>query len=317
MPNPPKSVSVRVPGKINLHLGIGGVRPDGYHELVTVFHAVDLVDEVVATRAAPGAGLSLRVLDAELRADEQGSALTGVPADHRNLAWQAAALVARHAGVPADARLELCKRIPVAGGMAGGSADAAGALLACARLWQLPFDLPTLTDLAAQIGSDVAFPLLGGTAVGTGRGEVLSPVPSPAPLHWVLAVSPTGLSTSAVYAELDRLRASGAAPAPLGPPDALLVALAAGGSHDIAANLGNDLQVAAVSMAPQLADTLASGLRLGALAGVVSGSGPTCAFLCADAASASAVAAGLAAGGSCRAAAAVRGSAAGAQVLPC
>jgi 4-diphosphocytidyl-2-C-methyl-D-erythritol kinase len=270
-------VTVRVPAKLNLHLGVHAARPDGFHDLHTVFHAVALFDQVTACESR---GLSL-----EVTGDSDG-----VPGDASNLAWRAAELLAGEAGVRPDVHLRVHKAIPVAGGMAGGSADAAGALVACAALWGVEADVPTL---AARLGSDVAFPLLGGTAVGTGRGEVLRPVAC-APLHWVLALAGFGISAGDAYRELDRLRAAGAAAAPAGPdPDALLAALPTGDVERIGALLGNDLQAAALSLVPELSRTLELGLSAGAVAGIVSGSGPTCAFLCRSSSHAAAVAAEL------------------------
>ncbi|MEO8888450.1 MAG: 4-(cytidine 5'-diphospho)-2-C-methyl-D-erythritol kinase [Jatrophihabitantaceae bacterium] len=280
---PPSCVRVRVPAKLNLHLAVGAVRPDGFHELLTVFHAVDLCD-VLTVRSAPA--LSVRV---------SGEGAGDVPTDSGNLAWRAAERLAAHAGVPADVAIEIDKAIPVAGGMAGGSADAAGTLLACARLWGVAED--ELAPLAAELGSDVTFPLLGGTAIGTGRGEVLAPLAVSGSLHWVLVLADFGVSAAAAYRELDRLRdvgvvapasdRSGPSSPAVGPmPDAL----ASGDARAVAAALSNDLQPAALSLAPGLAEVLAAGTAAGALAGIVSGSGPTCAFLCADASAAAAVA---------------------------
>jgi 4-diphosphocytidyl-2-C-methyl-D-erythritol kinase len=294
------TVRVRVPGKVNLHLAVGDLRPDGYHELVTVFHAVDLYDEIVAT---PSSGISIAIT---------GEGAGGLPVDRHNLAWRAAELLSAETGVNPNVHLEIHKTIPVAGGMAGGSADAAGALLACARLWQVEAEL---SALAARIGSDVAFALLGGTAVGTGRGEVLRPVPIATTLHWVFALADGGFSTATAYAELDRHRAALAAPEPAGPPDALLTALAAGNVKAVGACLANDLQAAAIALRPELHRTLDTGLAAGALAGVVSGSGPTCAFLCPDADTAEHVAALLATEGVCRAVRVASGPASGAEVV--
>jgi 4-diphosphocytidyl-2-C-methyl-D-erythritol kinase len=293
-------VRVRVPAKINLQLSVGPLRDDGFHELVTVFHAVDLLDEVVASRAD----------DISLNVSGEGAA--SLPTGDGNLAWRAAALLAEIVGIEPRVHLDLDKAIPVAGGLAGGSADAAATLLACAQLWDVRADLATL---AGCLGSDVAFPLLGGTAVGTGRGEVLVPVPTAARLHWALAVADFGISSGAAYAELDRLRAIGAAPGPEPAPDALLAALASGDLDDIAARLSNDLEAAALTLQPTLRDTLAAGAAAGALAGIVSGSGPTCAFLCRDAAAAQAVAAALVDAGVCRVARAASGPAPGAAVV--
>ena len=294
------TVRVRVPGKVNLHLSVGALRPDGYHELRTVFHAVDLEDEISAT---PASGLSLSI---------RGEGADLLPLDQRNLAWRAAALLAETAGLAADVQLVIEKSIPVAGGMAGGSADAAGTLVACARLWGLDLDL---VPLAAQLGSDVAFPLVGGTAVGTGRGEVLTPATAAVPLHWVFALADGGISSATAYAELDRHRAGLAAPAPIGSPDELLAALAAGDVAAIGAALGNDLQPVALALRPELYRTLETGREAGAAGALVSGSGPTCAFLCPDADAAAHLAAVLRAEGVCRAALVASGPAPGASVL--
>lgn len=297
-------VRVRVPAKVNLHLGVGALRPDGYHELVTVFQAVDLVDEVTAS---PAIGLQVQV---------SGERADGVPLGPDNLAWRAASLLAAHVQVPPDALLDIVKAIPVAGGMAGGSADAAGALLACATLWQTGCTRPELTDLAALIGSDVAFPLVGGTALATGRGELLTSVLADGTLDWVFALADFGISAGDAYRELDRLRAEGRAPEPVGPPEALLDALRAADVHRVAACLVNDLQPAALSLAPELERTLAVGVERGALAGIVSGSGPTCAFLCADAAAAEALGDALTAAGVCRAVRVASGPVHGARLAP-
>lgn len=271
MPHDPlASVAVRAPAKVNLHLGVGELRQDGFHELVSVFHAVSLHDVITARRPTDGAGPILAI---------SGAHTDGVPTDERNLAWRAALLLADAAGVAADVRLRLDKAIPVAGGMAGGSADAAATLVACSALWGVDLDL---AGPAALLGSDVPFPLQGGTALGTGRGELLRPLPTDLELHWVLAFSDVGISAGDAYRELDRLRETGEAPAPVGSPDDLIAALAGGDRDAVAAGLANDLEPAAMSLQPSLAATLEAGKSAGALAGIVSGSGPTCAFLCAD-----------------------------------
>ncbi|MDT4938166.1 MAG: 4-diphosphocytidyl-2-C-methyl-D-erythritol kinase [Pseudonocardiales bacterium] len=298
-----RSVRVRVPAKINLHLGVGPLRPDGFHHLVTVFQAVDLVDEVTATKAV---GLALRLT---------GTGADALPTGPDNLAWRAASLLAERAQVAPDAELDVVKAIPVAGGMAGGSADAAGALLACATLWQTGTSRQDLHTLAARLGSDVPFALTGGTALGTGRGDQLTPALSTGQFHWVLAIASFGISTVDAYAELDRQRGDAVVDAPHSPAG-LLDALRSGDAVRVAAELHNDLQPAALSLAPPLKRTLRAGKELGALAGIVSGSGPTCAFLCADADSATALAAGLAAEGVCRTTRVVTGPAPGARVVP-
>lgn len=298
-----RAVRVRVPAKINLHLGVGPLRPDGFHELVTVFQAVDLADEVTASE---GLGLEIHL---------SGTGADSVPTGPDNIAWRAASLLAERAQVPPDVRLEIVKAIPVAGGMAGGSADAAATLLACATLWQTGTSRPELAALAAELGSDVAFPLAGGTALATGRGEVLTPVLSTGQFHWVLAVAAFGISAADAYRELDRLRDAGAAPEPVGSPDAVLDALRAGDPRRLAAALGNDLQAAALRLRPSLRRTLTAGCDLGALAGIVSGSGPTCAFLCSGADSAARLAAALAGEGVCRTTRVTTGPVPGARVV--
>lgn len=262
-------MTVRVPAKVNLQLAVGPLRPDGFHELATVFHAVGLFDEVIAS---PGAGISLTLA---------GEGAGEVPVDARNLAWRAAEALAAHAGVDPDVSLHLEKRIPVAGGMAGGSADAAGALLACDALWQLGTPRAELMHLAAGLGSDVPFALQGGTAIGTGRGEQLMPVLSRGSFSWVFALAEGGLSTPAVYAECDRLRADMTIPNPY-VSDMLMQALRAGDAVLLGKALDNDLQAAAISLRPSLAEVLSFAEDFGALGGIVSGSGPTCAFIVRD-----------------------------------
>ena len=297
----PRSVRVRVPAKINLHLSVGARRKDGFHDLVTVFQAVDLVDEVTATEAI---GLSLRM---------SGPGTDELPNGPDNLAWRAASLLATRTQVPPDAALEISKAIPVAGGMAGGSADAAGALLACTALWETGSPKTELLAIAAKLGSDVPFALIGGTALGTGRGEQLTSALSTGQFHWVLALASFGISTAEAYAELDRRRGD-EVPA-LARPDALLDALRAGDAHRVAANLHNDLQPSALALAPQLKKTLRAGRDLGALAGIVSGSGPTCAFLCADADAATQLAASLAGEDVCKSTRVVSGPVPGARQI--
>ena len=296
----PGSVRVRVPGKINLHLSVGDRRDDGYHDLVTVFHAVDLVDELTISTAD--------------RHTAKAAGAVGVPVGAKNLAGAAARLLARRSRVGGPVAIEIDKHIPVAGGMAGGSADAAGALVGCAALWGLELSRDQLSELGAEIGSDVPFALAGGTAVGTGRGERLSPVLARTPLHWVLALADVGLSTPAVFAELDRLRATGHPPR-VEDVALMLAALTSGDPVAVAGALGNDLQAAAISLQPSLRRTLRAGIAAGALGGVVSGSGPTIALLCADPAAAAAVAAELAGSGTCRAVRIAAGPAPGARII--
>ncbi|WP_256106095.1 4-(cytidine 5'-diphospho)-2-C-methyl-D-erythritol kinase [Streptomyces sp. ODS05-4] len=297
------SVTVRVPAKVNVRLAVGGARPDGYHDLANVFLAVSLYDEVTAVESPGGVRVTCSGPDAHQ-----------VPLDRTNLAARAAeALAARH-GIAPDVHLHIAKDIPVAGGMAGGSADGAAALLACDTLWGLSTPREELLALCADLGSDVPFSLLGGAALGTGRGEHLTALPVGGDFHWVFAVADGGLSTPAVYAEFDRLTAGAEVPPPVAAP-ALLDALRTGDPAALAATLANDLQPAALSLRPSLAATLAAGTTAGALAALVSGSGPTTAFLVEDADAAAQVAAALLASGTCRTARIATSPAQGAVVV--
>jgi len=297
----PPPVTVRVPAKINLHLEVGGLRDDGFHDLVTVFHAVSLFDEVsVAVNPEPAIAV-------------HGEGVTEVPADETNLAWRAVELLAERAERDPDIALVLRKGIPVAGGMAGGSADAAAALVGLSALWKLDLSRDDLSGLAAELGSDVTFALHGGTALGTGRGEQIVPVLSRHTQHWVIALHRTGLATPSVFGELDRLR-GGVLP-PARPVEPVLEAIAGGDPRQLALSLGNDLQPAAISLAPELRRTLRAGVDAGALAGLVSGSGPTCAFLCAGADAALDVATELAGVGVCRTVRVAHGPVPGARVV--
>ncbi|MGW7197403.1 4-(cytidine 5'-diphospho)-2-C-methyl-D-erythritol kinase [Streptomyces chryseus] len=296
------TVTVRVPAKVNVQLAVGGARADGFHDLANVFLAVGLYDTVTATPAD------------SLRVTCSGPDAGQVPLDVTNLAARAAiALAARH-GLSPDVHLHIEKDIPVAGGMAGGSADGAGALLACDRLWGTGSSRNELLDICAELGSDVPFSLVGGAALGTGRGEKLSVLEVGGAFHWVFAVADGGLSTPAVYGEFDRLTAGADVPAPVASP-VLLEALRTGDAAALAGALVNDLQPAALSLRPSLAATLAVGAEAGALAGLVSGSGPTTAFLAKDAEAAESVAAALVASGTCRTARTAQSPAAGATVV--
>jgi 4-diphosphocytidyl-2-C-methyl-D-erythritol kinase len=301
----PPPVTVRVPSKVNLHLAVGDVRKDGYHDITTVFQALSLTDDVTVAVA-----------------DEPGVEVTGegadmVPTGASNLAWRAVQELAKYVGKdPSEpkVRVAIRKGIPVAGGMAGGSADAAATLVGLASLWRLDIGRDELAGVAAQLGSDVPFVLSGGTALGTGRGEQLVPVLARHTFHWVIALDRRGLSTPDVYKELDRLRAGGDPPR-IGSVEPVLEALASGDPRQLALLLGNDLQAAAVSLRPGLRRTLRAGVNAGALAGTVSGSGPSCAFLCEDANSALRVAAELAGAGVCRTVRVASGPVPGARVV--
>lgn len=283
---------------------MGPRRSDGYHELVTVFQAIDLIDEL---RVVPAAELSLEasIIDAEAETVVQGE---------DNLAWKAAALLQDRFDVTAGAHMNLSKRIPIAGGMAGGSTDAAAALVACNALWGQPASPAELFELAAELGSDVPFCLRGNTALGSSRGEVLTPVLTTGELSWVVAASFKELSTPAVYRRFDEL-AGDAVPAPEVPAD-LMAALRIGDPERIGAALHNDLQRAAISLIPDLDLLLEAGRDYGAVGAMVSGSGPTTVFLAKDADRAVELAIMLSSTGLCKWARVVKGPAPGARVIP-
>ncbi|WP_328427120.1 4-(cytidine 5'-diphospho)-2-C-methyl-D-erythritol kinase [Streptomyces sp. NBC_00443] len=297
------SVTVRVPAKVNVQLAVGAARPDGFHDLANVFLAVGLYDEVTVTPSPGG-----------LRVTCDGPDADQVPLDRTNLAARAALALAERRGLDAAVHLHIAKDIPVAGGMAGGSADGAGALLACDALWGTRASREELLDICAELGSDVPFSLVGGAALGTGRGEKLRALDVGGTFHWVFAMAGRGLSTPAVFREFDRLGEGTDIPEPIA-SEPLLAALAKGDPDALAAAVSNDLQPAALSLFPELADTLATGLAAGALTALVSGSGPTTAFLARDAESAVKVADTLRASGTCRAARTASGPAQGAAVV--
>jgi len=320
------TVTVRVPAKINLQLAVGPLRPDGYHDLVTVFHAISLFDEVAVS---PAEADSVAV---------SGEGAAQVPADADNLALRAVAALRAVTGQrdtgDAAVAVTISKRIPVAAGLAGGSADAAAALVACNELWRTGLSQQELCEVAATVGSDVAFAVLGGTAVGRGRGERLTPALVPAAqYHWVLALADGSLSTPEVYGTLDRMRAllapggrppgdpphGGPARPPIPPAPELstgvMTALRAGDPERLGQSLSNDLQAPAIAMFPALRKTLAAGREFGALGALVSGSGPTCFFLARGASHATDLAVSLSGAGVCRSVARATGPAAGATVI--
>ena len=303
------SVTVRVPAKINLQLAVGPLRPDGYHGLVTVFHAIGLFD-MVSVAAAEADSVAVT-----------GEGAGQVPADGDNLALRAVralrAVVAAQAG-PGVA-VTINKRIPVAAGLAGGSADAAAALVACNELWRAGLPVRELCEIAAGVGSDVAFAVLGGTAVGRGRGERLTPALMPAArYHWVLAFADGALSTPEVYGTLDRLRAADGGAGKAAEPELsteLMAALRAGDLERLGRSLSNDLQAPAISLFPALRKTLDVGRESGALGALVSGSGPTCLFLARDARHATDLAVTLSGAGVCRTVTRASGPVPGATVI--
>ncbi|WP_028643206.1 4-(cytidine 5'-diphospho)-2-C-methyl-D-erythritol kinase [Nocardioides sp. URHA0020] len=266
---PGTTLTVRAPAKINLHLGVGAPREDGFHPLTSVYQAVGVYDDLTVADA-DGWSVDVTVSDWMDRSQ--------VPLAGDNIVDRAATLLAAHHGLTVSGEAHIDKAIPVAGGMAGGSADAAAALVALDRLWEANTSDDDLLALAAQLGSDVPFALVGGTALGTGRGEIVEPVPDAGTWWWVLVPSATGLSTPEIYRHFDRLFPDAPVVPPM--PEPLLAALAAGDARALAAALHNDLQPAALDLRPDLARLIDAGEAAGALRGVVTGSGPTCVFLC-------------------------------------
>lgn len=293
---------MRAPAKVNLHLSVGRLRPDGFHDLATVFQALGLYDEVTLVRAD------------ELAVTVEGEGADLVPLDATNLAARAVCLLAARTGNDARVAIHIRKGIPVAGGCAGGSADAAAALVGCDALWGTELTRDQLAEVGAVLGSDVPFSLHGGTALGTGRGEQLTPVLGQGTYRWVLALSEQGLSTPAVYGELDRQRQVG----PVGvvsDPAQVLAALRQGDAVALGHALGNDLQPAALFLRPALRRVLDSARDLGALGALVSGSGPTVAVLARDATHADALAAALVGRAECADVRRADGPVAGARVV--
>jgi 4-diphosphocytidyl-2-C-methyl-D-erythritol kinase len=272
----PRQVCVRAPGKINVFLKVGTLEDDGYHDVAIAYQAVSLYEDVRVTKADDFSVTVSGPVD-----------VAQVPTDGANIAIRAARLLAAKTGYPGGARISIEKRVPVAGGMGGGSADAAATLLACDALWGTELARDDMLGLARKLGSDVPFALTGGTAIGTGRGDELSPALAKGTFHWVLALAEFGLSTLDVYRELDQHRDRHAQdifpvdPRPIVEGD-VLQALRAGDAQMLAATMHNDLQAAALHLEPSLAAVLELGEQNGASAGIVSGSGPTVAFLTSD-----------------------------------
>jgi len=269
---PIKSVTVRVPAKVNLQLSVGPRESDGYHQLVTVFQAISIFDDVTIRIGEQGSGVNLTV---------SGDQIHGVPTDSSNLVVKAVELIAEKFELDIDVSIDIKKSIPVAGGMAGGSADAAAAIVAIDELYSIEMTREEMHSIASKLGSDVPFLLSGGTAIGQGRGDQLTAALSRGTYHWVLALSSVGLSTPAVYGECDRLRQG----LDISEPqisDALMQALLSADPSAVGKLLINDLQPAACSLRPALRLILDVGQEYGALGAIVSGSGPTVAFLVSD-----------------------------------
>ena len=264
-----RGVVARVPAKVNLQLSVGPLGSDGYHEVITVFQAISLFDDVSVATAPVGNGLTI---------DISGQTSSGVPADSSNLAIRAADLMIKTYDLPTDLVVKLKKEIPVAGGMAGGSADAAGVIVGLDSLFELGLSRDEMESVGSKIGSDVPFSICGGVAIGSGRGDQITPALAKGNYFWVLALSGQGLATPSVYQECDRLR-EGLSIATPQVSEPLMQALRAGDAKALGKSLSNDLQSAACSLRPALRLVLDVGVDYGALGGIVSGSGPTVAFL--------------------------------------
>ena len=267
-----RGVIARVPAKVNLQLAVGPLGNDGFHEVTTVFQAISLFDDVTVETAAENNGISIQVT---------GQTSTGVPSDSSNLAVKAATLMIKNYDLPSDINIKLKKEIPVAGGMAGGSADAAGVIAGLDSLFELGLSRDEMEMVGSKIGADVPFSICGGVAIGTGRGDQITPALFKGSYNWVLALSGQGLATPSVYAECDRLREGLSISTPV-VSEQLMQALRAGDAKALGKSLSNDLQPAACSLRPALRLVLDVGLDYGALGGIVSGSGPTVAFLVKD-----------------------------------
>lgn len=300
----PAAVTARAPAKVNLELFVGPLREDGYHALSTVYQAVGIYDDITATLA-----------------DEWGCSVSGrdadkVPTDESNLVLVAARALAERTGGQDPVHLSIHKEIPVAGGMAGGSADAAAALLACDALWGTNLPKDELAGIAAEIGSDVPFLLHGGTAVGSGRGELVTAVLAKGTYHWVFVPSASsGLSTPLVYAAFDQRTAATDIDEPQ-PSAALMSALRSGDAAALGPVLDNDLQADAIALQPSIGELIDAAMGFGALAAMVSGSGPTVAILAESAEGAIDLAVALTASGTAGDILRATGPVHGAHILP-
>lgn len=267
-----RGVTARVPAKVNLQLSVGPLGSDGFHEVTTVFQAISLFDDVTVATAQKGEGIKISIT---------GQTSGGVPTDNSNLAVKAAQLMIKNYDLPEDLVIKLKKEIPVAGGMAGGSADAAGVIVGLDSLFELGLSRDVMESVGSKIGSDVPFSICGGVAIGTGRGDQITPALAKGSYNWVLALSGQGLATPSVYQECDRLR-EGLSIAPPVVSEPLMQALRAGDAKALGRALTNELQTAACSLRPALRLVLDVGVDYGALGGIISGSGPTVAFLVSD-----------------------------------
>lgn len=271
-------VIATAPGKINCYFKVGPPRADGYHEVASLYVAVSLTEQIEATLRTDGElQLSLEPNSPVVSEPEN------FPLGEGNLVHQAAQLLREHTGCSLGANLHITKRVPIAGGMGGGSADAAAALVACNELWGTGLDREELGRLGARLGADVPFALMGGAAIGLGIGDQLAPLLTRAKTHWVLIPASYGLSTPRVYGMLDRLRSGMEIEVPQEIDPAVIEALMASDAPALARVLANDLTQASLALAPELGTMRDMAEGAGALRAMVSGSGPTLALLVKDA----------------------------------
>jgi 4-diphosphocytidyl-2-C-methyl-D-erythritol kinase len=254
-------VRLKTHAKINLFLRVRGGRPDGYHNIDTIFHTIDLSDAMELRRATND--------EIDVRMHQPRGVRADIPSGEGNLVVRAAKALARRTDKASGARIDVAKRIPVGAGLAGGSANAAGTLVGLNDLWGAALDAREIHDVGLEVGSDVPFCLTGGCARGTGRGDVLSPIEVPNPIWFVVAVTGIPLATGDVYAAWD-----GVGPGYEPDGGAAAAALRAGDVRRVAALLHNDLEAAALRLRPELADKKEVLVAAGALGACMSGSGP-------------------------------------------
>ena len=252
----------RTYSKVNLFLRVVGRRPDGYHEIESIFHGISLSDEIDITITDGD--------DIEVEMDVERGSDRAAPRIEENLAYLAARALVDRGLEATGVRIHITKRIPIGAGLGGGSGNAAGVLVALNELWKGALGADVLGEVGASVGSDVPYCLTGGTVLASGRGERLSSLPSPSDMHLVLGVSREPLLTRDVYERWDELAFDaevGSAP--------MTLALGAGDPREVAELLHNDLEPAAFSLRPELEELKKVISSAGALGAGLTGSGPT------------------------------------------